>query len=318
MPIGRPVVEHTSAIDASSIGASLMRPVRENMIPVFACVARVSEETVITFFEREYTEHKRPPLDRLLDLRGHTDPAEAWESLATHHLIPLSWVDDPNRQFVDSRGRVSRTPRSLDQCIILASDVRGVCAAEELARDLADRLSTWISPSPHVITWTDVGRAPSERTSRRFTTLDKTHATLVEMKKRGDVLGNELLSRLTLELRSSVSVPVRRIVGTSWTPLPDERAYHSGVTAMQELHEATTVHRSFAQLAGDDVFSHHLFEYLAKAGRKTSSGFSLRSISDPFLPLLGVWGLGYMLHEILPESIVLAAPAFGWKLTPLS
>jgi hypothetical protein len=102
------------------------------------------------------------------------------------------------------------------------------------------------------------------------------------------------------------------VVGTGWKPTPDERAYYAGVNALTEIQEHATVHPSFAHQAGEDALCHHLFDYLSKAARKSTAGFSFRSIRDPFLPLLGLWGRGYLLQEILDASIVLAAPRFGW------
>jgi hypothetical protein len=82
------------------------------------------------------------------------DPAEAWEALATHGVIPLGWVTDEGRRFVrryniatDRLPKPTPHPPSVRACVTLASDPQGVETAEHLARELGarPRLVVWMT-----------------------------------------------------------------------------------------------------------------------------------------------------------------------------
>lgn len=80
------------------------------------------------------------------DAPAVTEPAEAWQLLATRGLIPLAWIEDPRRGFdviVEHAGWWSWEPTALPHppsvlaCVLLAADVPGVLTTEAIARELA-------------------------------------------------------------------------------------------------------------------------------------------------------------------------------------
>jgi hypothetical protein len=79
--------------------------------------------------------------DAVALVRGMTDPALTWETLAAHGLIPFAWLDAPDRAFRRDDGTTTRRPPSADACLTLASDVAGVVAVEALAHELVLRLA---------------------------------------------------------------------------------------------------------------------------------------------------------------------------------
>ena len=113
-------------------------------------------------------------------------PAEAWELLATRELIPMDWVEQPRRVFVDfiasrrAQGADQRVtyesgdqvlvlpsvalagsprralaPPTVAACAAFAADVPNVLAAEAIAREVAMR--------DHVIWWSWYNRKPKAR-----------------------------------------------------------------------------------------------------------------------------------------------------------
>jgi hypothetical protein len=84
------------------------------------------------------------------------DDREAWELLAVRGLIPLDWVEHPRRRFAsiewgDAGGAVMDRPFSASAAVAMASDVRGVLAAEQIAGAIAN--VTWPGYVPEVVLW---------------------------------------------------------------------------------------------------------------------------------------------------------------------
>lgn len=101
--------------------------------------------------------------------RRFADARAAWEALATAGVIPLEWVDDPARAFVDvarlADGRprvplvaawpfVRSHPPTVAAAVALASDPRAVATAEAIARELAGdtaRRVAWRVAAPRAV-----------------------------------------------------------------------------------------------------------------------------------------------------------------------
>lgn len=106
--------------------------------------------------------------------RAEDDSAHAaWEALATHELIPASWIDAPDRAFSvdvprhavchcarprepDDHVGAQAHPRTRAGCVALAADVPGVLAAEALARECAGRLALWGVAVAAEVRWREV------------------------------------------------------------------------------------------------------------------------------------------------------------------
>jgi hypothetical protein len=97
-----------------------------------------------------------------------SDPAMAWQALAERGIIPADWVDDPDRRFIRDPGDAYRAelptrdpmqapiephPSTVAACVLYASDVSGIRAAEAAARDLAARLAPWDAPICDQVRW---------------------------------------------------------------------------------------------------------------------------------------------------------------------
>jgi hypothetical protein len=98
--------------------------------------------------------------------RAATSVTDAWKRLA-----PASWLGDDRRWFVGDKVPTStkidgpalhvawtawvlrQTPSNVEQVIGLCSDVKGVAAAEDLAREAARRLFPWTGCEPPRVVW---------------------------------------------------------------------------------------------------------------------------------------------------------------------
>lgn len=75
--------------------------------------------------------------------------ADTWESMAARAVVPFEEVLHPTRRFVAYTGEDAPTeaclphPPTRETCAAFASDLTGVLAAEELAREYLARLAPW-------------------------------------------------------------------------------------------------------------------------------------------------------------------------------
>lgn len=125
---------------------------------------------------------------------GLETPRAAWERLAEKGLIPGEWLRDPKRRFEGTvpapcpacrgsgRGladlpcmapgcfhgqievyRTEDRPSTVDLAVALAADVPGVLHAEEIARELAERLLAFGAAEIHYVSWRLARKAIDER-----------------------------------------------------------------------------------------------------------------------------------------------------------
>jgi hypothetical protein len=204
-----------------------------------------------------------------------TDPAEAWEALATRGVIPDAWVGDARRAFSDTaacycdalepddgpcagcRGieQVRATPWTVAACVALASDVAGVTQAEALAREAVARLATVPPgdvPRPSRVVWRVVD-AKTWRPNRR----------------------NEYLLRAQHWGRP-----------TSWK-------------------ESAEIYRRVRRRGAHSDAQNEAY-WLAYCSARWVR--STRTAPDPFAPLVELWALGYALDAITDDAVVLVAP----------
>ena len=107
----------------------------------------------------------RPDMEAAAEaVRGLEDVAAAWEALGSRGHLPASWRDDPDRRFSSpespGKGPWRAVPYTVDDAVAFASDPKGIAAAEDLARDVAKRLSALKNPSWVLPSWRPLGEAP--------------------------------------------------------------------------------------------------------------------------------------------------------------
>jgi hypothetical protein len=213
-----------------------------------------------------------------------TDPAEAWEALATRGVIPDAWAGDARRAFActcekgwrydtytgpkigslchDCRGLTSvgplAHPAGIAACVALASDTPGILAAEALAREIVARLATWNAPRPQATVWRVID--PKAWRQPRINSVGLACARVMDRsdlrERKGEVfyeqLGGGLLERDT--------------------------------AASQRAHDA-----SYAIVWDEQGWPE----------------------ANPFAPLVELFALGYALDSITDTDVTLVCPALG-------
>jgi hypothetical protein len=99
---------------------------------------------------------KIPPSEAALDAaKGARGAREAWEALATRDVIPMGWVDDPQRRFYRgmSGGGPAAFPQNVDCCVAIASHVPRVLRAEALAYEAAARFAPFGAEALASVLW---------------------------------------------------------------------------------------------------------------------------------------------------------------------
>lgn len=100
-------------------------------------------------------------------VRGIEDPKEAWETFSTAGLISTNDVESEFRAFdcdTNRRANVCECgktdadhplthPPTIDACVAMASDLRGILTAELMALEACQRLSEHGCPCPDLIVW---------------------------------------------------------------------------------------------------------------------------------------------------------------------
>jgi hypothetical protein len=91
--------------------------------------------------------------EALAAVRGSQSPRSAWAALASAGVIPNDWVENEQRRFIDLDGSEHAEPTTLSACVALATDVKGILEAEELARKFITRLRPWGTIDSTRLSW---------------------------------------------------------------------------------------------------------------------------------------------------------------------
>jgi len=76
-----------------------------------------------------------------------TDPARAWQALASLGLIPAAWFNEPRRRFQHA-DRWDSFPRTVADCATVAEQLQAMARYEALVFDLFARTAWWQLPLP--------------------------------------------------------------------------------------------------------------------------------------------------------------------------
>lgn len=257
-----------------SIGARVFVPTRARWCDALRVGARVVEDvTKGTVFPDEVIRVGFPKD------RARRVAEETWESLATDGVIPQAWVGDPGRVFgAGERRGVSEAPAELAMALALAADVPGVLRAEQLAREVMNRLGPWCAWRPWSVLWRLVDPL-------RWTAPHGTQAGVFQRLAQGATVA---LHRAGDPHRGIASGHLRTL----------KRSRH-GAAAFWDLHRAS------------------LWQYTSKRGLRLPAlhvvpeglqGSYFHEVPDPFEPLVHLWSTGYALERISAEHLVLIAP----------
>ncbi|WP_394828110.1 hypothetical protein [Pendulispora albinea] len=249
-------------------------------------------------------------------VRGLRDPAAVWAALASHGVIPASWLDDPRRHFrLARRSRVKArctrrlnehstcTPSSVgtypdcaEDAVAIASDAQGVEAAEALAREAMIRLEPWSrDPQPRgsdvvwqLVTASADASVPGDAMFLAF----DVYATIVAHAERhGFAPSAAPRGILTARGRSWVAWYAAQGCA-AWQALVDQRA------RIGDFDRAPF--RASARR-----YSYPL-QPVALGERLSGQRFADRD--NPFEPLFDVHALGYAMAAMSHDAIALRAP----------
>lgn len=226
---------------------------------------------------------------------GASDPAEAWETLATRGLVPFDWVESTRRRFaaedaseVDGHSLAERPslrllpyPPTIEAAVAVAADLPEVIAAESLALEYLRRLrgltAVPLPPGdPEQIVWSFTSMAPGSLSP--FWGLPEVPSDWFSaLEESGDVpFGIDVGARVGHAVE-------RRLPRTAW-----------------------------GKFVGHLAEQAHLWSIAVHAGWKIPSGAHKGEpfgvIEDPYPPLLGIMERGYALGGWSDRAVILVAP----------
>ena len=269
----------SNSMDYNAISLNFFRPERSRLLEIMECVlGRAPDPTRI--------EEELEKLGHGHNEEGLGKGKSAWELLAARGLIPMNWVDEPRRRFHLGSSKDLRTHPSSKMAVLLASDLQGVMAVEELAREFVARTRMWGRPTPSLALW-KMGK----------------HLPRGLRQQIGEVpLGEpDPTQRGSLDFRFSIPKVQR-------ARLPELQLEGQANVVPNRLLPA--------------IYNHRWWELAVQEGwkitRSTLDGFSSemnlsaelegRTFADfknPFTPLLGIWERGYALIGLAEEQFVL-------------
>lgn len=263
----------TFEMSPHELGARVLRPRREGLGRVYEIAARVvGEATGAEVFPDEVLRVGVPEaLQR--ELGGAT-----WEALAAEGIIPFEWVGDGARRFEAPR-ELRDAPTSVAMAVALASDTRGVAAAEQLAWEVVARLAPWSPWRPSRVQWRVVDPV-------RWTSAHGHGGGPWRLPAQCVVVALHRADDPTRGMPASLTRSLRR--GGPY-----------GANAHRDLDRAW------------------LWGYAASRGLRVPAldaapralcDMGFHEVADPFAPLLRLWSTGYALQAVTPDAITLVAP----------
>lgn len=303
-------------MDPEAIGSSLLRPRRPRL--------REARSAVV----------------------GCADPQAAWEALRTAGLLPPSWLDDPARGAgflcarcggagqlygddglsiepawfdpcfaCDESGIVQTAlPPSIETAVQLGADPDAIAQVEALARECSSRFGRWVDLAPPRALWRSglmrdpfghlqlahpwrpIGRVPSDpRSSRALHARRGALGGVVAVPtiEALELAATDVDRGRALEVRGRL---MRAADGSDGERVAREARIRPGPTAPTDRDQAI-------EAAGSDAYHSTLYGLLAARG---VSPFA--ESSDPWEPILAIWAMGYGLHAVARDAVLLFAP----------
>lgn len=239
---------------------------------------------------RRISNPDRPRLAEARAVVGEvTDPRRAWESLVEAGFVSPAWITNPDRRFCGGEDGASRSkwPTSVSMCLALAADVPGIEAAESFARDFVEALEPWgCRPLTRVAWW--YGGEPGQSVPRC-----SAHAA-AQAAAQGTGLHGEWRGWY------DEATQIREQVWSGYRAGGSRACLEAGWDAVAAFWWRLAVRRR-------GIVPPELIPR-TRASHKALAGRPLRSLRDPFEPIMGIWQLGYGCGELTDHDIVLVMP----------
>lgn len=213
---------------------------------------------------------------------GLVDAGAAWARLVARGVIPETWACDPRRSYEHAGGAWGSHPATIEACVALASDPKGVAAAEMHAREFAARMTLCGGGAEPCVRW-------------RVGGLTKHDLVAWPAREPTGALHQELLGvhegADTTEWDTEAAWVLHRDV-------PRQRWPDS-----LDCADPAAFGRFTREISASELWLSAALNGYVLAGRPVAG------LPDPFVPLFEIWALGYAVDVLFSEAVVLVAPA---------
>ncbi|MBL8682337.1 MAG: hypothetical protein JNK05_24425 [Myxococcales bacterium] len=278
----------------------------------------------------------RPTRAKLDEARAATvgaeSPREALERVVARGLCPDDWLDSPTqagRAFGGKAHSPRRIPQLIETVTALASDVEGVLAAEELAREFLRRAGrvTKIAPANAPVFWRErggekvhregafpIGRAPLPLDLMALHDVEFDDRLVDALLVAADPPSPHALKKWRLDVARPASNylrPTKHIAG--WNSLAQRALRERGVACLQAIEH----HRRAwfcAVLATDRRTLREQLRSFASTAvvGDVLAGVDFAALPNIFEPLAKLWWTGYALRVADDERIEIQLPSLDF------